>query len=87
MVLPAALDFLLDFNADEFQTEIRARDYYTFVALDAAVARACCSRSRSAILAPTRLGITTPEKLRKNRRYAILVIAVAGGAACPAWTR
>jgi sec-independent protein translocase protein TatC len=29
-----------------------------------------------AILALVRLGITTPEKLRKNRRYAILVIAV-----------
>ena len=29
-----------------------------------------------AILAAVRLGITTPEKLRRNRRYAILVIAV-----------
>ena len=29
-----------------------------------------------AILAAVRLGITTPEKLRKNRRYAILVIAI-----------
>ena len=29
-----------------------------------------------AILALTKLGITSPQKLRKNRRYAILVIAV-----------
>jgi sec-independent protein translocase protein TatC len=28
------------------------------------------------VLAATRLGITTPQKLRKNRRYAILVIAI-----------
>jgi sec-independent protein translocase protein TatC len=29
-----------------------------------------------AILAAVKLGITSPEKLRRNRRYAILVIAV-----------
>jgi sec-independent protein translocase protein TatC len=29
-----------------------------------------------AVLAAVRLGITTPQKLRANRRYAILVIAV-----------
>ena len=29
-----------------------------------------------AILAAVKLGLTTPRKLRKNRRYAILVIAI-----------
>jgi sec-independent protein translocase protein TatC len=29
-----------------------------------------------AILAVTRLGITTPQKLRRGRRYAVLAIAV-----------
>ena len=33
IVLTPALDFLLDFNADEFNTEVRARDYYSFVTL------------------------------------------------------
>ena len=33
VVIPAALEFLLDFNADQFQNEIRAREYYSFVAL------------------------------------------------------
>ena len=28
-----AIDFLLDFNTDEFNTQIRARDYYSFVIL------------------------------------------------------
>jgi sec-independent protein translocase protein TatC len=29
-----------------------------------------------ALLAACRIGVTTPEKLAKNRRYAVLVIAV-----------
>ena len=33
VVIPAALNFLLDFNADQFQNEIRARDYYSFIAM------------------------------------------------------
>ena len=33
VVLAPALDFLLNFNADEFNTQVRARDYYSFVTL------------------------------------------------------
>ena len=33
VVLTPALDFLLNFNADEFNTQVRARDYYSFVTL------------------------------------------------------
>ena len=33
VVLTPALDFLLDFNADQFNTQVRARDYYSFVTL------------------------------------------------------
>jgi sec-independent protein translocase protein TatC len=75
VVLPGALNFLLDFNADEFQNEVRARDYYSFVAMTE-IAMGILFQVPVAVLALTKLGITTPEKLRKNRRYAILVIAV-----------
>jgi sec-independent protein translocase protein TatC len=75
VVLPPALEFLLDFNADEFDTELRARDYYSFVTL-VMIAMGLGFQVPVGILAVCRLGITTPEKLRKNRRYAILVIAV-----------
>jgi sec-independent protein translocase protein TatC len=74
-VLRGALSFLLDFNSDEFQNEIRARDYYSFVALTE-IAMGLLFQVPVVILALTKLGITTPEKLRKNRRYAILVIAI-----------
>ena len=33
VVLTPALDFLLNFNADEFNTQVRARDYYSFITL------------------------------------------------------
>ncbi len=33
VVLDRAVDFLLNFNDDEFNIQVRARDYYSFVAL------------------------------------------------------
>ena len=75
VVLPGALHFLLQFNADEFKTEIRARDYYSFTTLTM-LAMGIGFQVPIGILALVRLRITTVEKLRKNRRYALLVIAV-----------
>jgi sec-independent protein translocase protein TatC len=79
VVIPAALDFLLDFNADQFQNEIRARDYYSFVAMTL-LAMGGIFQVPVGILAATKLGITDARRLRKNRRYAILIIAVVAAA-------
>jgi sec-independent protein translocase protein TatC len=75
VVLPAALKFLLHFNTDQFRVEIRARDYYSFVSMTL-VACGLLFQIPVGILGLNRLGIVTPRQLRKNRRYAILVIAV-----------
>jgi sec-independent protein translocase protein TatC len=75
VVLPGATKFLLHFNQSEFNTQVRARDYYSFVTLTM-LALGVCFQVPVAILALVRLGITTPHKLRQNRRYAILVIAI-----------
>jgi sec-independent protein translocase protein TatC len=75
VVLTPALDFLLNFNADEFRTEVRARDYYSFVTL-LMIAMGIGFQIPVGVLAACRLGVTSPEKLRKGRRYAIVVIAV-----------
>jgi sec-independent protein translocase protein TatC len=75
VVLPAALKFLLHFNTDQFRVEIRARDYYSFVSLTL-VACGLLFQIPVGILGLNRLGVVTPRQLRKNRRYAILVIAV-----------
>jgi sec-independent protein translocase protein TatC len=75
VVLPAALKFLLNFNDDQFNVQVRAREYYSFFAVTL-VALGLLFQVPIVILALTRLGITTPEQLAHNRRYAILVIAV-----------
>jgi sec-independent protein translocase protein TatC len=75
-VMPAALDFLLGFNADEFNIEVRAGEYYSFFVLTL-IAVGLLFQIPVATLAVTRLGIVTPEQLARNRRYAVLVIAVA----------
>jgi sec-independent protein translocase protein TatC len=75
VVLAPALDFLLNFNSDEFRSEIRARDYYSFVTL-LMIAMGIGFQIPVGVLAACRLGVTSAEKLRKGRRYAIVVIAV-----------
>lgn len=75
VVLERAVDFLLNFNQDEFNVQIRARDYYSFIALSL-LAFGLVFQIPVAILAITRLGITSPQRLRRGRRYAVLAIAV-----------
>ena len=79
LVLPAALKFLLHFNAGQFNTQIRARDYYGFVSMTL-IACGIVFQVPVGVLAATRLGIVTPEKLARNRRYAILACAVVAAA-------
>src|SRR5258705_1506836 len=79
LVLPAAVKFLLHFNADEFNTQIRARDYYYFVTTTL-LACGIVFQMPVVILAMTRLGIVDADKLAKNRRYAILVCSVVASA-------
>ena|ERR1700754_4332119 len=75
VVLPPATDFLLSFNASEFNTEVRARDYYSFSTMTM-LAMGLGFQVPIAIIALTRLRIVTVQQLRRYRRYAILVIAV-----------
>lgn len=75
VVLEPATSFLLSFNSDEFTTAVRARDYYSFVSLTL-ISLGLLYQVPVGILALTRLGITTPAGLRRNRRYAILGCAV-----------
>jgi sec-independent protein translocase protein TatC len=75
IVLPAALQFLLHFNADQFQTEIRAREYYSFASMTMA-AVGILFQVPVGVLALTRLGIVTPNQLAAKRRYAYLACTV-----------
>jgi len=75
VVLPAATSFLLNFNQDDFNIQVRAREYYSFFSLTL-VSVGVLFQIPVGILAVTRLGIVTPETLARNRRYAVLLIAV-----------
>src|SRR4051812_22424025 len=79
LVVPAATKFLLHFNESQFNTQIRARDYYYFVTTTL-LACGAVFQMPVVILALTRLGITSAEQLRKNRRYAYLVCTVIAAA-------
>src|SRR3954470_20771968 len=68
LVLPAAVRFLQNFNADNFNILIQGRDYYRFAALTL-VAMGIVFQVPVGILALTRFGVVTVEKLRSNRRY------------------
>ncbi len=76
VVMPAALDFLLGFNADDFNIEIRASEYYGFFILTL-ISVGVLFQIPVGTLAVTRLGVVTPEQLAANRRYAVLIIAIA----------
>jgi Tat protein translocase TatC len=75
VVLTPALDFLLGFNADEFNTQVRARDYYSFVTL-LMLAMGIGFQIPVGVLAACKLGVTNADKLRRSRRYAIVAILV-----------
>jgi sec-independent protein translocase protein TatC len=75
VVLQPATEFLLGFNSDEFTTAVRARDYYSFILLTT-LSMGLLFQVPVVIIALTRLRITTPEALSRNRRYAILACAV-----------
>ena len=76
VVMPPALDFLLGFNADDFEIEVRASEYYGFFVLTL-ISVGILFQIPVGTLAVTRLGIVTPDQLASNRRYAVLGIAVA----------
>jgi sec-independent protein translocase protein TatC len=75
VVVPAAAKFLLNFNQGEFNIQVRASNYYSFFLVTLA-ALGLVFQVPMGILALTRLGITTPEQLAHNRRYAYLILAV-----------
>jgi sec-independent protein translocase protein TatC len=74
-VLPPAINFLQNFNDTSFDILVQARDLYRFEILTM-LALGLLFQMPVGILALTRLGVVSPAQLRKNRRYAIVAIAV-----------
>jgi sec-independent protein translocase protein TatC len=75
VVLPRALDFLTNFNEDEFDVQIRASYYFSFVTLTL-IATGLAFQMPIFILALVRLRILTAAQLRRNRRIGIVFMVV-----------
>jgi sec-independent protein translocase protein TatC len=75
VVLPAATKFLQNFNADQFNVLVQAKDYYKFAVLTL-VSIGVVFQLPVGILAATRIGLITVKQLRVWRRYAIVATAV-----------
>jgi len=75
LVLPAAVRFLQNFNADNFNILIQGRDYYRFAALTL-VAMGIVFQVPVGILALTRTRLLSVQQLRRNRRYAFVICFV-----------
>ncbi|MCW3040097.1 MAG: Sec-independent protein translocase, TatC subunit [Solirubrobacterales bacterium] len=75
VVLPAATKFLQNFNADQFNVLVQAKDYYKFAILTIA-SIGLVFQLPVGLLAITRTGIVSVRQLRGWRRYAIVATAV-----------
>lgn len=82
VVLARAVDFLQNFNADNFDVQVQARDYYRFSVLFMA-AIGFLFQIPVVVLAVVRTGIATPRQLRKWRGYVILGVALLAAIATP----
>ena len=75
VVLPNAIKVLQNFNSDNFDILVQAKDLYKFTILTC-IALGALFQVPIGILLLTRMEIVSVAQLRANRRYAILIIAV-----------
>jgi len=75
VVLPRALTFLLNFDDQFFNNQVRASYYFSFVSL-ALIGMALVFEMPIFILALVRLRVLTADRLRANRRLGILLVVV-----------
>ena len=82
IALPRAANFLLNFNEQNFDIQLRAQDYYSFSITFLAVI-GLLFQVPMAVMALVRLGIVSVAQLRKNRGYVVLAVAVVAAVATP----
>lgn len=79
VTLPAAIHYLTNFDKDQFNIQLRAKDYYSFVTM-VLLAMAVVFQLPIFVMALVRLGILSTRQLRRNRRigyFVVVVVAVA----------
>ncbi len=77
VALPAAVHYLTNYDKQQFDIQLRARDYYGFVTM-VLLAMGIVFELPVFILALVRLGILSTRQLRRNRRIGYFVVACVG---------
>jgi sec-independent protein translocase protein TatC len=81
VVLPSTIPFLLGFDDELFQIEVRARDYYSFAAFTV-VGVGLLFELPVFLLGLVRLGVLSARRLRRSRRVGVVAL-VAVSVALP----
>lgn len=74
VVLPVALDFLLNFGGDTFQSQVRAGEYFSFVT-SLMLGGGLMFEVPVAMVALARIGVTSAEFYVRQWRIAVVLIA------------
>ena len=75
IVLPKAVSFLTNFDEQQFNAQIRAKDYYGFV-MTVLLAVGLVFELPIFMLALVRLGVLSTSTLRRNRRLGYFIVAI-----------
>jgi sec-independent protein translocase protein TatC len=75
VVMPKAVEFLTGYDEELYDIQVRASYYFSFVAI-MLLAIAFFFELPIFILALVRLGVVTSARLRRNRRYLVLVAVI-----------
>ncbi len=81
-VLPKGLSFLLTFGGSTFNVQNRATEYFTFVALFI-LAFGLIFEVPVVLVLLAKVGVIDDKFLRKHRRYAIVIMALAAALLTP----
>jgi sec-independent protein translocase protein TatC len=82
LVLPKGLSFLLTFSAGFFNVQLRANDYFTFMALFI-LAFGVVFELPVILVLLAKVGVIDDKFLRRNRRWAVLGMAFAAAVITP----
>jgi sec-independent protein translocase protein TatC len=82
LALPRAVDFLQNFNADNFDILVQAKDYYKFVALFVA-GSGLIFQVPVIVIAISRMGILSAKQMRKRRGFVAITSAVVAAVITP----
>ncbi len=82
LALPRAVDFLQNFNQDNFDILVQAKDYYKFVALFVA-GTGLVFQVPVLVIALSRLGILNAKQMRKQRGIVLIIAAVVAAVITP----